>query len=419
MSGAASPRCGGLPWAAAQCGAHIQRASYMARRWLFVLGCAVGSTCVGAACSAPATLPALAQAEALERTGNIDEAQRAYQRAQHDCLRLAPAERRALACAQAALGEAELLDHAGRPAAAIAAYRRVVARQTEADQARVSRDEGDEGAPRASGRTATSSFNHPHATAVAARAGYRGGALLLAANDAAAAYALWWHIITQWPNEPTSGDILATLVRDARGRAPDALYEELLRLVTPLAETAVADNLLWWLADLARQERHAPDVALAYFDRIYTDYPQSGMRDDARWFAAQMALDTADAHGAVTRLRGLLATREVAFGTGSYFSIWLDDAQLLLGRVLRDHLHDSRGALQVWRGLAHDYPASVLRDDALYEIVQTHRALREDAAACRALSELRSDFPDSKYLPKLPPCQDGQADLLGTGHGAH
>jgi hypothetical protein len=32
--------------------------------------------------------------------------------------------------------------------------------------------------------------------------------------------------------------------------------------------------------------------------------------------------------------RNELATREVAFGAGSYFSIWLDDAQLELGKIL-------------------------------------------------------------------------------------
>ena len=40
-----------------------------------------------------------------------------------------------------------------------------------------------------------------------------------------------------------------------------------------------------------------------------------------------------------------MATREVSLMVGSYFSVWLDDAQLLLGRILRDDLGRADEAL--------------------------------------------------------------------------
>jgi TolA-binding protein len=100
----------------------------------------------------------------------------------------------------------------------------------------------------------------------------------------------------------------------------------------------------------------------------------------------------------VTRLRGLLATREVALGAGSYFSIWLDDAQLLLGVVLRDDLHDLRGAAAAFERLPKDYPASILRDDALFELAVTRKQAGDQTGACNAIAKLVKLEPDSKYV---------------------
>jgi tetratricopeptide (TPR) repeat protein len=104
-----------------------------------------------------------------------------------------------------------------------------------------------------------------------------------------------------------------------------------------------------------------------------------------------------DPEGAVRRLRGLVGTREVALGTGSYFSIWLDDAQLELGRVLRDDLRDLPGAIRAFEKLPKDYPASILKDDALFELAVTQKAAGNPAKACAAIEKLVKQSPDSKY----------------------
>jgi tetratricopeptide (TPR) repeat protein len=179
------------------------------------------------------------------------------------------------------------------------------------------------------------------------------------------------------------------------------------KLLTALAETQVADNLLWSLADLEAHELARPEAARALYDRIPADYPDSGLRDDARWSAAQLSEQLGDPKGAVERLRALLATREVAIGPGSYFSIWLDDAQLELGKVLRDALGDLPGAAAAFRRLPRDYPASILRDDALYELAVTLAKSGDGAARCRAVADLVKLAPDSKYIARakeLGPC---------------
>jgi TolA-binding protein len=324
-----------------------------------------------AACSAPATLSDLRVAERRADAGDVDGAIAAYHTAQVTCHALRPARRAHAACGEALLGEAEVIEHAGRTEDAIRTYLAIPARA------------GDD-------------------PTTAATAVYRAGILRLRDGQVTPAWTALWRVVTDYPDEPVAADALRTLVTDGRRRDPRALADELGKLLTPLAETQVGDNLLWELADLTEHELANPEAARALYDRIPVDYPASGLRDDARWHAARISRLLHDPRGAVTRLRALLATREVAIGAGSYFSIWLDDAQLELGKILRDDLDDLPGAAAAFRQLPKDYPASILRDDALYELAVTLERMHDHAGACAALARLARDFADSKYVARGP-----------------
>ena len=323
------------------------------------------------ACSAPANLPDLAAAEHMSDAGDLDGAIAAYHRAQITCRAIKPPRRARTVCADALLGEPDALDRAGRTPDAITAYLAIPARAA-----------GD--------------------PTVAATATYRAGRLLLRADrpdQTAAAWTALWRVVTDYPDEPLAADALAALLADGRARNPAALAAELARLSrTPaLARSTVADNLAWSVADLDEHELADLPAARALYDRIPVAYPASGLRDDARWRGAQVSLALHDPAGAITRLRGLLATREVSYMVGSYFSIWLDDAQLLLGQLLRDDLHDLPAAAAAFRRLPQDYPASVLRDDALYELAATLALARDAPGACHAVADLRVLEPESKF----------------------
>lgn len=328
------------------------------------------------ACSAPATLPELAAAEHSESAGQTDQALAQYRAAQQKCAALQPKRRAVQACGEALLGEAELLEHAQRTDAAIAAYLAIPARA-------------------------------PDDSVTASTALYRAGGLLLHAARTTDAWTTLWKVVTDFPDEPVAADALKTLLEDGRGRAPTQLADEITKLLTALVETQIADNLVWSLADLEAHELANPTEARALYDRIPADYPDSGLRDDARWFAAQLSEQLGDPKGAAQRLRALLKTREVSFGVGSYFSIWLDDAQLELGKVLRDSLDDLPGAAAAFRQLPKDYPASILRDDALYELAVTLDKMHDATGRCHAVAALVKLEPDSKYVARakeLGPC---------------
>ncbi len=332
-------------------------------------------------CSAPAPLPELAAAERAERNGRTDEALAAYRDAQRTCTAIKTERRRREICGQALVGEAALLADAGRTDEAIAAYSAIPERA------------GGDPPPSSEGL-------------------YRAGQLALdraeaktpvADADVVAAWKLLWRVVTDYPDEAFAGDATALLLRDGRGRDPRALFETYSKLVGALNDTKVADNLLWAMADLAEHELGDKAAARALYDRIDEDHPDSGLRDDAWWRAAHLSQELGDAKGAVARLRAFLATREVSFGAGSYFSIWLDDSQLYLGQILRDDLGDLPGAAAAFRRLGKDYPASILRDDAQIELAETLAKMDDQHGACDALAVLRRDWPDSKFLFERAP----------------
>lgn len=320
------------------------------------------------ACSAAPVPADLSRAYERQAAGDLDGALAAYRAAARRCDRALSSERTDADCARALLGEAGVLADAGRTAEAIAAYAAIGARTH------------DDPPPSAEGL-------------------FRAGRLAFDAGRAGQAAGYLWAAVEQYPDEAFAADALAFVVARARADAPLALWQRLDADHAQLADTDVADNLLWWMAELAEHELAQPATARALYARIPVEHPTSGLRDDARWRVAALATAAGDYPGAAAALRGLLATREVAFGAGSYFSVWLDDAQLALARLLRDHLADPDGAARAFARLPRDYPASILVDDALDELAALEEARGHTAAACQAAArQLRHDDA-SRFAP--------------------
>lgn len=327
----------------------------------------LAAAALATACAAPRPLPDLAEAERLHRAGDDEGALIAYRRAQESCQRERDALRRRAACAEAHNGRAELLVDLGRTEQAIEAFD-LAARVLAAES-----------------------------TAAAARAMLRSGQLRLDRGDDVAAYQRLWAVVTSFPDEAFAADALKVLLRDGRRRDPAQLYQVLAQLEARIGASEIGDNLLHAMADLAEEEREDLALARSHLDRLIATHPKSGLVDDARWHGARLSRALGDPAGAADRLRDLLATREVAWGAGSYFSVWLDDGQLELGRVLRDELHRPEEALAAFERLPRDYPASVLVDDALWERAVTLEGMGQGKRACAVLAELHRKHPDSRW----------------------
>ena len=327
---------------------------------------------VAAACTPPALYPDLKVAEQHLHAGEYDQALAAYDRALVSCATIANEEKRRAICGEAHLGRAELLDRMGRRQAAAAAYEAIP--------------------------SALDDDPVPSATAV-----YRAGKIHLELGQEVRGYELLWRTITNYPDAPAADYALRQVVVDGRRRNVAQLYEVLGQLAGRLGETEVGDNLLYWMAELARDDFHDDPKALELLDKVADVYPKGPLFDDALWHGAAIARSEGDPGGAVKRYRRLLETREVAWINGSYNSEWFDDSWLQMGITLRDDLEDYGAALKAFRMIPTDYPASILRDDALWERAVTYDRMGKPKRACKELQTLHKKWPDSKYeLERAP-----------------
>jgi len=327
-----------------------------------------------AACAATPPPKELQRAEALEHDGKDEEAVAAYARAAEAvCPGVRKGSRGEMYCASALVGRAEALVRLGRKEDAVHAYEQVPAM-----------------VPGQKGR--------------AARALSEAAALYLELGESQRAYELYWAVITHYPDEFGADNAVRHVMQDGRTRNARQLYDALSKLEAHLTQTELGDNLLWALAELAEVDLGDPKTALHNLDELAQKYPKSGFRDDALWHGGELARAQGDSEGAVARWRTLLSTRETnIIKIGSLFSVYLDDAQLEVGRVLRDDLGRPEEALAEFQKLPKKYPDSVLKDDALYEIAVTQDKVGRPDAACNTLAWLKKEHPDSRFEVELAP----------------
>jgi len=212
-------------------------------------------------------------------------------------------------------------------------------------------------------------------------------------HDDGAAATLAWRAIESYPDEIAADDALKLVIRIDEPRDWQALAARLAALYPRVVKFDVGDNVLFERGMLLSRHDRAAD-AIVVFDGLADAYPHSSLRDDGLWRAAELLRGSGDFEGALKRLRRILSSRKDAIITGSYNYLQLDDAQLLVGRIYLDDLHDPARAAEAFELLADDYPESVLRDDALYDLARARQEQHDQPAACRALKRLIAQFPN-------------------------
>jgi len=216
-------------------------------------------------------------------------------------------------------------------------------------------------------------------------------------HDEERAEKIAWRTIETIPDEMGADDALALAVRIGKKRDPNALARRLEALWPRVAKLDLGDNVLWERAELSRVAGDRAG-AIHFYDQLAKSYPRSSLRDDGIWRAAHLEREAGDYQAALHHLQIILDSRRDALITGSYNSIWLDDAQLLKGQILLDDLHENVRAAEAFALLADDYPESVLKDDALVELARADVALGKHDDACAQLARLFKKYPDSNRL---------------------
>jgi hypothetical protein len=207
---------------------------------------------------------------------------------------------------------------------------------------------------------------------------------------------LAWRVIDEYPDQVPSDDALKLAIRIERSLHPAALQQKLTELWERNRKLDLGDNLLFARAELAQ--------SVELYDQLAAEYPHSGLRDDSLWRAAEILREKGDFRGAIRRLQKILDTHKLALITGSYNSLVLDDAQLLVGRIWLDDLHEAGPAALAFQNLADDFKDSILRDEALYELARARMAQHSPPTdsdkrdACAALARMFKQYPNGNMV---------------------
>ena len=70
-----------------------------------------------------------------------------------------------------------------------------------------------------------------------------GGARIFYGGPGSHGWTALWKVVTDYPDEPVAADAVSALLADGRSRDARALADQMSKLVTPLAETQVADKV--------------------------------------------------------------------------------------------------------------------------------------------------------------------------------
>lgn len=174
---------------------------------------------------------------------------------------------------------------------------------------------------------------------------------------------------------------------------------------------AVADNALWCAADLRLHARGDIAGARRLLARIAQTWPEGAMVDDALWRLAALHRRQGEWTKAIATYDALAHIQPgKSFLVGSYRSRRLDDALLARADVYFHGLRDCKMAMRAYRAVLDAFESSVLRDDALFGLIQAQRCA--GVSPEESIARLRRDHPESKFIGRLDtPVQPDPAHL--------
>jgi tetratricopeptide (TPR) repeat protein len=231
---------------------------------------------------------------------------------------------------------------------------------------------------------------------MASRCLYYAGRMAFEDGDVEAGLGLMRRVLHEYHEKGLAPQAVRRSVQQLRDRqGPEAAIAFLAEEEEKLRGTDVGDAILYHWARLEK-DRGNWRKALERYERMVElyPYPHSGLYDDALYEAAELADEHGEPQRALRYLEALVAWREDSIPTGSYYTIWTDDAQLLIGKIYLERLADPAGAARAFEELA-TFPDSTLADDGLWWASKAYLAQGDTRRACAKLRAILEGFPYS------------------------
>lgn len=222
------------------------------------------------------------------------------------------------------------------------------------------------------------------------RARFDAALLRIERGETEAAHAALESIVRERPEDGAAGRSLRILLAARSAEAQLALVRELYPLV---GETDLGDDLL---SNEARLLEAAGDLdgAVAALERITVEhpYPRGQRWDDALFRLADLAEERGDPRAAIAYLERMIAPHTQTVIPGSQTIPTFPRAGIRIARIYRDALDDPERAEDAFRAMVAEFPTSLLRDDALYELGAMWLDRGQASRGCPVLREVVEGF---------------------------
>jgi len=222
------------------------------------------------------------------------------------------------------------------------------------------------------------------------RARFDAALLRIDHGSAAEAYVSLEWIVREHPEVGPAGRSLRLLLGARSDEAQLAFVRELYPLV---GQTDLGDDLLSNEARLLRAAGEL-DAAVLVLERIIAEHPYpAGQRwDDAFSRLADIAQERGEHALAITYLRRMIEPHTETVSPGSQTLPTFPRAALRIARIYRDELDDPDAADAGFRAMHREFPTSLLRDDALYELGVMWLDRGQEDRGCAILREVVEAF---------------------------
>lgn len=230
-------------------------------------------------------------------------------------------------------------------------------------------------------------------------------------------------VVETFPNTIPADDALLALLRHWRASGTPATFVAFAaERYEALANTEIADNLVYWSGRVLQEDIGDTEGALALYAVIRFRFHRSGFWDDAVWrsILAYQSLHAADPSYRdeigrswqdieLRALANFIEAREVSWVMADY-----ESAHYIPTLYRMAEIHEERGelaaAIATYRRFQTMYPLSLRVDDVQFQIMELQAELGDLDGMQASLVWLQETYPESKYI------DDAQA-LIGTMEG--
>lgn len=196
-------------------------------------------------------------------------------------------------------------------------------------------------------------------------------------------------IVRERSGDGPAGRSLRFLVE---ARSPEEQLALVRELYASVGATDLGDDLLTYEAELLVDAGDS-DGAVRVFERLVEEhpYPHGQRWDDSLWRLADLAQGSGDHAGAIAYLRQMIEPHTLSMIPGTNALPLFPQAGLRIARIYRDDLDDAARAEESFRAMRAEFPRSLLRDDALYELGAMLLDRGRTERGCSALREVTEE----------------------------